>query len=315
MTCRDAFSKLSTTLDHFNSTLDEPDKLDEKALKTIQNYLNDSTVTVLKQEDENKMQRPLKQLELLNDQITLNRVKSIDIKEINRQIVRLAEMITKKPEQTKKNAYFTIIKLEVCFLKILSEEAANSSKKWRDFYEEKMNAKVDSGSLGSTSYARAKRTNQQQCVVNELMNAALFDVIEYFQKRNESFTDQFTQEFLDLLEQKIENPDLSASDKTIDDVKKILTKTAKTCQLSIDYLISQLRYAIIGFDERVNQYSIPLLRYITSTESPTLMEFNKTLDFSAALSSEEVNQFEPLFQLYCRDLLTSQKDEPLSAVV
>jgi hypothetical protein len=315
MTYTDDFSKLSTSLDHFNSVLDGADKLDEKALRTIQNYLNDSTVRVLKQEDENKMQRPLKQLELLNDQVTLNRVKLIDMKEINRQMIRLAEMINKKPEQTKKNAYFTIIKLEVCFLKILSEEAANDSKKWRDLYEEKMNMKVVTGPSGSTSYASAKRTNEQQCVVNELMNAALFNVITYFQEKSECFTDQFTQEFLDLLEQNIDNPNQPAPDKAIDDVKEILTKTAEICQLSINYLISQLRYAIIGFDERVNRYSIPFLRYITNTESPTLEGFNKTLGFSAALSSEEVEKFEPLFQLYRKDLLSPQKDESSNAAV
>jgi uncharacterized protein YdcH (DUF465 family) len=315
MTYSEAMSKLSITLDHFNSTLDSTNKLDEKALRTIQNYLTDSTVTLLKPEDERKIQRPLKQLESLNDQATLDRVKSIDMKEINRQVARLAQMINRKPEQTKKNACFTIIKLEVCFLKILSEEAVTASKKWRNLYEEKMNMRAASGSSGSTPYARAKRTDKQQCVLNELMNAALLDVIVYFKEKGESFTDRFTEEFLDLLQQKIENPGQPVEDKAIADVEEILTKTAENCQLPIDYVILQLRYAIIEIDERVNPYSIPLLQYITDTNSPTLEGFNKTIDFPAALSSDDVKKFEPLFKLYCEHLLPPQNEESSIAVV
>ena len=142
------------------------------------------------------------------------------------------------------------------------------------------------------------------------MNAVLTDIIECFKARDESFTDQFNEAFLDLFEEKIETPDQPAKDETIDDVKKNLIKTAEICKLGVDYLILQLRYAIIELNERLNPYSIPLLQYITNTESPTLKGFNQTLDLPAALSSEEVEKFEPLFQLYRKDLL-----EPSSAAV
>jgi len=310
MTYSDVFSKLSTSLEHFNNTLNTSNKLDEKALKTIQDYLNDSEVRILNQEDEKNMQRPLKQLELLNDQATLSRVSSTIMKQINRQLIRLAELIMKSSEQSKKDAYFIIVKLEVCFLKILSEEAINSSKQWQKFYEEKMNINQSSES----SYPYAQRTDGQQQLINELMNAALFDVIEYFRDKDEVFTDHFTQEFLDSLEKMIENSDVPVQDKTTNDVFKILTDTAKTCELTIDFLISNLGYAIIGFDERANRFAIPLQDYITNTESPTLMEFNETIDSSSALSSEEVNQFDPLFKLYCNILLTPEENVPQSAV-
>lgn len=311
----DAFSKLWVTLDHFNSKLNVSDKLDEKALKTIQNYLNDPKVTVLKQGDENKMQHPLKELELLNDHVTLTRVKSTDFKEINRQIIRLAEMTNKRSEQTRKDAYFIIVKLKVCFSKLLSEEAISSSKQLRKFYEEKMGVNVASESSSPTLHSYALRMDQKQRLINELMNVALSDIIEYFRDNNKSFVDHFTQEFLNSLENIMENPDRPVQDKTHDDVMIIIRKTANNCKLSIDFLISQFRYSIIGFGERTNQFSMPLLRYITKTESPTLMEFNKTIDFPAALSFEEINQFDPLFQLYCENLFTSQQPEVLSTTV
>jgi len=307
MTYSNVFSKLSTTLEHFNNTLNTSNKLDKKALKTIQVYLNDSEVRILNQEDEKNMQRPLKQLELLNDQATLTRVSSKVMKQINHQLIRLAEFIMKSSEQSKKDAYFIIVKLEVCFLKILSEEAINSSKQWQKFYEKKMNVNQSSES----SHPHAQRTDGQQQLINELMNAALFDVIEYFRDRDEVFTDHFTQEFL---EKMIENSDAPVQDKTTNDVFKILTDTAETCELTIDFLLSNLGYAIIGFDERANRFAIPLQDYITNTESPTLMKFNGTIDFSSALSSEEVNRFDPLFKLYCEILLTPEEDVPQSAV-
>jgi len=310
MTYSDVLSKLSNSLEHFNNTLNTSNKLDEKALKTIQDYLNDSEVRILNQEDEKNMQRPLKQLELLNDQATLSRVSSTIMKQINRQLIRLAELIMKSSEESKKDAYFIIVKLEVCFLKILSEEAINSSKQWQKFYEEKMNINQSSES----SYSHAQRTDGQQQLINELMNAALFDVIEYFRDKDQVFTDHFTQEFLDSLEKMIENSDVPVQDKTTNDVFKILTDTAETCELTIDFLISNLGYAIIGFDERANRFAIPLQDYITNTESPTLMEFNGTIDSSSALSSEEVNQFDPLFKLYCNILLTPEENVPQSAV-
>ena len=308
MTHSEVFAKLCTTLDHFNDVLNESEKLDDKALKTIQNYFKDSEVTVLTAHDEQKMHQQLEQLEQLRDQVTLTRVKSVDMKQINRRIIRLAQMINKRSEQVKKDAYFVIVKLNVCFIKLLSNEDIIPCKQLRNFYEERTRMKVPWKSSDSALYPLALRTDSQRFLINELMNAVLSDIIEYFQVKNESFVEQFTQDFLNSLEKMIENPDLPVENERSVDVIKILKETAEVCQLSPKFLISQLRYAIIGFGERANRFSMPLLEYITSTASPILMEFTKTINFPTILSSEQINQFEPLFQLYCKNLFAPSQD-------
>ncbi|CAF3396319.1 unnamed protein product [Rotaria sp. Silwood2] len=168
MTYRNTFSKLSTIFDQFNDTLNNSNKLDNAALKTIQNYLNDPQVTLLDEKDKEKMQRHLRQLESLTHPSTLTRIRSIDIKQINRQLIRLADLLkknseqtNKNSEQTNKNSYFIIVKLEVRFHKILSAEAINSSKEWQKFYEEKMNINLNSKSSHPTLHPHALRMDRQ----------------------------------------------------------------------------------------------------------------------------------------------------------
>jgi hypothetical protein len=308
-----AFSKLSTTLEHFNDALSN-DKLDSNAMQILKLYLKDPDVTTLDKEDEKKMERPLKQLELLRDEITLDRISPTVMKQINRQLVNLAELIEKEPSEAKKDAHFIIVKLEVCFLKILSDEALNSSTQRQKSYEERManNKRIEPSH--ATPHPGALYMDRQQRIINELIKAALFDVIQYFKNKNQVFTEHFTQEFLESLSTTAEQPNVETPGKMSDDVRKILTETAVTCSLPITDLISSLKYAIIGFGERTNEYTIPLQAYIRNTECPTLREFNKIIDLSSALSSEEVDKFDSLFKLYCKILLPHQRDMSQRAV-
>jgi hypothetical protein len=313
-----AFSKLSATLEHFNDALSNDvlsnDKLDNNAMQTIQLYLKDPEVTTLDKDDERKMQHPLNQLELLRDQITLDRVSPTVMKQINRQLINLAELIEKEPSEAKKDAHFIIVKLEVCFLKILSDEGLNCSKQRQKSYEERManNKRIEPSRV--TPHSGALYMDRQQRIINELVKAALFDVIQYFKNKNQVFIEHFTQEFLESLSTMVEKPNVETPDKMSVDVLKILTETAVTCRLPITVLISNLKYAIIGFSERTNEYSILLQAYIRNTECPTLKEFNKTIDLASALSLEEVDKFDSLFELYHRTVLFHQRDMSQRAV-
>ncbi|CAF5149200.1 unnamed protein product, partial [Rotaria magnacalcarata] len=75
-------------------------------------------------------------------------------------------------------------------------------------------------------------------------------------------------------------------------------------------LIHHLRYAITGFEERVNEFADSLQDYIEKTESPTLAGFNKTLPPSWALTQTEVDLFSGLFDLYCEILLCPSDEIP-----
>jgi hypothetical protein len=307
MTQSATFSQLSTTLEQFNNALDESYKLDGTALKTIQRYLNDPAVTILNK-DEKKIQRALKELELLNDQKTVTRVSPAAMYEINRQLINLAKSITNNEEKIKKNSLFVIVKLEVCFLQILSEEALDYNKQRQQQYEEKWNKTESFKSSQASPRSHALYMDHQQPLINELMNAALFDVIKYFRNENKSFNEHVTEKFLDSLSDIAENEG-SPQDPIIKAVYNILTETAKICKLPMPFLISNLQYAIIGFGERPNGFTVPLKTYIRSTKSPSLREFNKTIGLSSALSPDDVVQFEPLFQLYRKILCRQQHDQ------
>jgi hypothetical protein len=160
-----------------------------------------------------------------------------------------------------------------------------------------------------TLYRDASYLDRQQRLISELLNAALFDIIEYFQKEKQSFIEYFTKEFLDSLNEKVKNSNHLLKDKVSNEVFSRLSKTSNDCKLPMPDLIHHLRYAIIGFGDRLNDFADPLQEYIRKTESPTLAEFNKTLHFSWALTRTEVNLFDGLFQLYCIILLSPSDQE------
>ncbi|CAF1318045.1 unnamed protein product [Rotaria sp. Silwood1] len=142
------------------------------------------------------------------------------------------------------------------------------------------------------------------------MNAALFNVIEYFQHKQLSFKEYFTHEFLDSLDKKVQDNNYLLNDAISNEMFDILSKTATQCQLPIRILINHLKLAIIGFDERTNDFNDLLEEYITHTEDPTLADLNKKLDPSWALTNNEVALFNGLFSLYCQILLSTEKEIP-----
>ncbi|CAF3911148.1 unnamed protein product [Adineta steineri] len=303
-----ALSKLSTSLKQFNEALDNSSKLDENALQVIQQYLNDPEITTLDSEDKQYMQRPLEQLEHLRDEVTIRRVPPTLIKQIDQQLINLADYIKKNPAETKQDAFFIIVKLEVCFLNILSEEAMNSSKHWQIKYENKMAENTTSESSHVISHSHALYADRQQRFISELMNAVLFDIIEYFRDKDGSFIEHVTQKLLDSLNEIDKHPEHPSNNEITNEVFHILSNTARIVNLSMSDLIHHLEYAIIGFGERMNEFTDSLQTYTRTTKSPTLSEFNETTGYSPTLSFKEVNQLNDLFQLYCKLLLSPARD-------
>lgn len=313
MTLNAQCSKLSTTLTFFNNKLDQSNKLDDRALQTIQNYLNDPQVTTLEGQDEEKIQHSLSKLEKLREEATLDRVSSTVIKKINRHLKNLERFIVENFEKIKEDAYFIVVKLEVCFREVLTENAESSSQHWRKIYE-KMTSSAVSETPRETTHVHALYPDKQQRLISELMNAALFNVIEYFQNKKERFSEHFEEKLLDLLNEKAKNLDLPLDNQINNDIFEILSKTAKDCNLAMTDLIHHLKYAMIGFGERMNEFAVPLQEYIRSTQSPTLAGFNKTIDSCSRLSPIEVDQFNGLFDLYCKLVLSAPRKMAQSQV-
>jgi hypothetical protein len=301
-------SQLSTTLNFFNDSLNESNKLNAKVLQTIQQYLNNPQVTSLDGEDEKSMQHTLEHLEKLREPTTLARVSSVTMKKINQQLENLGELILENSKEIMEDAYFVIVNLEVCFLEILSEETENFDKQRQKLVEEEITTSEMSELSANTLHPCAFYLDRQQRLISELMNAALFNIIEYFQRKKLPFIEYFTQKFLDLLNEKVKNPNHLLQDNVSNDVFSILSKTAIDCKLPMPDLIHHLKYAIIGFGERMNEFTDSLQEHIRKTKSPTLTEFNKTLYSSWALTSKEVDLFSGLFHLYCKIFLSPPEE-------
>ncbi|CAF3717100.1 unnamed protein product [Rotaria socialis] len=299
-----ALAQLSTTLSIFNDSLNEPNKLNVKALQTIQQYLNNPKVTTLDQTDTELMQHTLEYVEKkLRESIVIERVSSVTIKKINRQLENLAELILENRKEITGDAYFIIVKLEVSFLDILSDEQDTYDKDWQKMFEKnKMTSEIFESSPKALQPC-AFYLDRQQRLISELMNAAIFNVIEYFQQKEESFNEYFTRKFLDSLSEKAKNLNHVLKDNISNDVFTILSTTAGKCKIPMADLIHHLRYAITGFEEQVNEFADSLQDYIEETESPTLAGFNKTLHPSWALTQTEVDLFSGLFDLYYEILL------------
>ena len=296
--------QLSATLDFFNDSLNEPNKLSGKALHTIQEYLNNPQVRSLDEEDDKNMQFTLKHLEKLREPTIIGRVSAATIEKINQKLETLEEIILENSTEILGDAYFVVVNLEACFLDILSEETEKFGKQRQKFIEEEIKTSEMSKLSVNTSCPDAFYLDKQQRLISELMNAALFDIIKYFQKEKQSFMKSFTKQFLDSLDNKVKNPNYLFEDKMSNDVFSLLSKTSNDCKLPMPDLIHHLRYAIIGFLERINDFTKPLQEYIRKTKSPTLAGFNKTLCPAWALTSKEVNVFSGLFGLYHKILLT-----------
>ncbi|CAF4617672.1 unnamed protein product, partial [Rotaria magnacalcarata] len=304
-------AQLSTTLNIFNDALNEPNKLNVKALQTIQQYLNNPKVTTLDQADGEIMQHTLEYVEKkLRESIVIERVSSVTIKKINRQLENLAELILENRKEIVGDAYFIIVKLEVSFLDILSDEQDTYDNDWQKMFEKnKMMSEIFESSPKAPQPC-AFYLDRQQRLISELMNAAIFNVIEYFQEKEESFSEYFTKKFLDSLSEKAKNLNHVFKDNISNDVFTILSTTAGKCKIPMTDLIHHLRYAITGFEERVNEFADSLQDYIEKTESPTLAGFNKTLPPSWALTQTEVDLFSGLFDLYCEILLCPSDEIP-----
>ncbi|CAF5107886.1 unnamed protein product, partial [Rotaria magnacalcarata] len=175
-------AQLSTTLNIFNDALNEPNKLNVKALQTIQQYLNNPKVTTLDQADGEIMQHTLEYVEKkLRESIVIERVSSVTIKKINRQLENLAELILENRKEIVGDAYFIIVKLEVSFLDILSDEQDTYDNDWQKMFEKnKMMSEIFESSPKAPQPC-AFYLDRQQRLISELMNAAIFNVIEYFQ--------------------------------------------------------------------------------------------------------------------------------------
>ena len=299
-----SLSQLSATLNFFNDSLNESNKLSEKVLQTIQEYLNNPQATSLDEEDDKSMHLTLKRLEKLREPTTLARVSSVTMEKINQQLENLEELILENSAEMLGDAYFVVVNLEVCFLDILSEETEKISKQRQKLIEEEIATSEMSTLSANTPYPDAFYLDRQQRLISELMNAALFDIIEYFQREKKWFTEYFTKEFLDSLNEKVKDPNQLLKEKVSNDVFSLLWKTSNDYKLPMPDFIHHLRYVIIGFGERMNDFAEPLQEYIRKTSSPTLAGFNKTLDSSWALTSTEVDLFNGLFGLYCKILLS-----------
>ncbi|CAF2067775.1 unnamed protein product [Rotaria magnacalcarata] len=304
-------AQLSTALNIFNDALNEPNKLNVKALQTIQQYLNNPKVTTLDQADGEIMQHTLEYVEKkLRESIVIERVSSVTIKKINRQLENLAELILENRKEIVGDAYFIIVKLEVSFLDILSDEQDTYDKDWQKMFEKNKMMNEIFESSPKAPQPCAFYLDRQQRLISELMNAAIFNVIEYFQEKEESFSEYFTKKFLDSLSEKAKNLNHVFKDNISNDVFTILSTTAGKCKIPMTDLIHHLRYAITGFEERVNEFADSLQDYIEKTESPTLAGFNKTLPPSWALTQTEVDLFSGLFDLYCEILLCPSDEIP-----
>ncbi|CAF2080635.1 unnamed protein product [Rotaria magnacalcarata] len=304
-------AQLSTALNIFNDALNEPNKLNVKALQTIQQYLNNPKVTTLDQADGEIMQHTLEYVEKkLRESIVIERVSSVTIKKINRQLENLAELILENRKEIVGDAYFIIVKLEVSFLDILSDEQDTYDNDWQKMFEKNKMMNEIFESSPKAPQPCAFYLDRQQRLISELMNAAIFNVIEYFQEKEESFSEYFTKKFLDSLSEKAKNLNHVFKDNISNDVFTILSTTAGKCKIPMTDLIHHLRYAITGFEERVNEFADSLQDYIEKTESPTLAGFNKTLPPSWALTQTEVDLFNGLFDLYCEILLCPSDEIP-----
>jgi hypothetical protein len=129
-------SQLSATLNFFNDSLNRPNKLSDKVLQTIQEYLNNPQATSLDEEDDKNMQITLEHLEKLRESTTLARASSVTIEKINQQLENLEESILENLEEMLEDAYFVIVNLEVCFFDILSEKTENYGKQRQKLFAE-----------------------------------------------------------------------------------------------------------------------------------------------------------------------------------
>jgi hypothetical protein len=305
------FSKLVGTIDFFNDALQDPHKLDPTCLQAIRTYLGDPNLTTLDRKDEEKMQCSLIELEKLRETVKPNPPSFTLIDKINRKLKNLERLIHNNPEETKKNPYIIVAKLQHCFADMLSVEPVESRKQRQQMYEARMLKTKFSKFPNKT-----QQSIRQRRVISALMNGALIDVMKYFREQKRNFNEHFTEKMLDTLIEIDKDPKHLVTDKMTKDIYDILLKTAEKCQLLLHVLICHLGYAIIGLGEESNEYADSLKVYIRNTQNPTLAGFNQTLaSSSSALSSEQVNEFSLLFGIYCRYILSPRtKTAPIQVL-